>query len=377
MRVVFAPDSFKGSIPAREAAEALAAGWTSVRPDDDAVLRPMADGGEGTRAAFSAAIEGTQQRATDVVGPDGASHPAPWLMLPGRTAFIELASASGIELLGECRLPFDAHTLGFGQAIAAAIADGATRILLGIGSSASTDAGTGMLRALGARFLDADGGDVALGLRGLADLASVDLNGLIPLPPRGVLVLSDVDNPLLGPRGAAHVFGPQKGLDERGAELADLMLARFAALLGADPDRPGAGAAGGTGYALQFWGAELGTGATEVARIVGLPDALDGADLVVTGEGKFDVSSAHGKVPASVADLAASAGVPAALVAGAVAKDADASAFATVLSLTSLAGSAAAAMSDAARWLRAAGQRLAHDAGGQQPGPAGREAAAG
>ncbi len=377
MRVVFAPDSFKGSIPAQEAAAALAAGWASARPGDDLVLRPMADGGEGTRAAFLAAIEGTQEHETEVVGPDGASHLAPWLMLPDDTAFIELAAASGIELLGERRLPFDAHTLGFGQLIVEALSRGATRVLLGIGSSASTDAGTGMLRALGARFLDSDGREIALGLRGLEDLASVDLTGLIPLPPRGVLVLSDVDNPLLGPRGAAHVFGPQKGLDERGVELADLMLARFAALLGADPDRPGAGAAGGTGYALQFWGAELGTGATEVARIVGLPDALDGADLVVTGEGKFDVSSAHGKVPASVADLAASAGVPAALVAGAVAKDADVSAFATVLSLTSLAGSAAAAMSDASRWLRAAGQRLAHDAGGQQPGPAGRETAAG
>ncbi|QXT63729.1 glycerate kinase [Tessaracoccus palaemonis] len=359
MRVVFAPDSFKGSIPAQEAAEALAEGWAAVRPGDDLVLRPMADGGEGTRAAFLAAIEGTQQRTTEVVGPDGARHLAPWLMLPDDTAFIELAAASGIELLGERRLPFDAHTLGFGQLIAEALSRGATRVLLGIGSSASTDAGTGMLRALGARFLDSDGRDVALGLRGLQDLASVDLAGLTPLPQRGVLVLSDVDNPLLGRRGAAHVFGPQKGLDPDGVQIADLLLARVAALLGVDPDRPGAGAAGGTGYALQFWGADVGAGATEVARMVGLPDALDGADLVVTGEGKFDASSAHGKVPANVADLAARAGVPVALVAGVVAEEADTASFATVLSLTTLAGSPAAAMADAARWLRESGEQLA------------------
>lgn len=359
MRVVFAPDSFKGTIGAAAAAEALAEGWRSVRPGDQLVLLPMADGGEGTREAFSVAVAGSRQESVSVLGPDGVPHDAPFLMLPDDTAFIDLASASGIELLHGRRLPFDAHTFGFGQAIAAAVAAGATRVLVGIGSSASTDLGTGMLAALGARFLGADGAQVPLGLRGLSDIAEVDLSGLTPLPPRGVLVLSDVDNPLNGTHGAAHVFGPQKGLGPDEVGPADDTLARVAALMEADATRPGAGAAGGTGCALQLWGAEMGTGADEVARLIGLPEAVAGAQLVVTGEGRFDLSSAHGKVPARVAILAGEADVPTALVVGALAEGADTGAFARTLTLSDLAGGPDAAMAEAASWLREAGALLA------------------
>lgn len=357
MRVVFAPDSFKGSISAAAAADALAQGWRSVRPGDEAVLLPMADGGEGTREAFSVAVAGSARQQVSVLGPDGELHVAPFQLLAEDTAFIDLASTSGIELLQGKRLPFDAHTFGFGQAIAAALDAGATRLLLGIGSSASTDLGSGLLTALGARFLDAAGAQVPLGLRGLRDVVAVDLSGLRPQPAGGVVVLSDVDNPLTGPTGAACVFGPQKGLDPQDLGPADETLAHVASLLGADATAPGAGAAGGTGCALQFWGAEVRAGAAEVARLIGLPEAVATADLVITGEGRFDQSSAHGKVPARVARLAGD--TPTALVAGALADGADVGLFATVVVLTDLAGGADAAMAEPARWLRAAGAALA------------------
>lgn len=364
-RVVLALDSFKGSITASAAAEAVRDGWLSQRASDDVVLRPMADGGEGTLDAFAAAIAGARRRPVTVTGPDDAATDAAWLLLPDGTGVVELASTSGIEVLGGQLRPWDAGTVGFGEAIAAALAGGAQRLVLGIGSSASTDGGVGALTALGARFADADGAPVAPGLRGVASAASVDLAGLRALPPGGALVLSDVSNPLCGPRGAAAVFGPQKGLDAAGVVAADAALARLAALV-ADaagpahpgPATPGAGAAGGTGFALLAWGAALVPGSAEVAELIGLDAAVAGADLVITGEGSYDDQSAAGKVPAFVAQAAAAAGVATALVAGRIAADADVSAFTAARSLTDLAGSAEASLADPARWLRAAGTAL-------------------
>ena len=281
------------------------------------------------------------------------------------TAVVELASTSGIELLGTpARLrPLDAHTRGFGEAIAAALAHGVDRLVLGIGSSASTDGGTGMLTALGAKFMDDDGRPIADGGRGLADIARADLSGLAPLPPAGVTVLSDVTNPLLGEDGAAAVFGPQKGA--RSAEIAvlDAGLEQLAALLDVDPATPGAGAAGGTGFGLLAWGATLVPGSAAVADLIGLRAAVAAASVVVTGEGAFDGQSAAGKVPAHVAALAAEAGTPVALIAGRISGDADVSAFAGSVSLTELAGSAEAAMSDPPRWLTEAGAALARSLG--------------
>lgn len=356
-KVVIAPDSFKGSIGAADAAAALGRGWARVRPDDTVVYRPMADGGEGTIDAFAASVSGSRRIPVSVVGPDGVVVDTSWLLLPDGTGVVELASTSGLEFLGDARLPWDASTLGFGQAIAAALDFGVSALVLGIGSSASTDGGVGMLTALGAQVLDASGARVAGGARGLADAVRVDLSGLRALPPGGAVVLGDVTNPLLGEFGAAAVFGPQKGFAADEVERVDGFLAAYAALFGADPAEPGTGAAGGTGFGLRVWGATIERGSTEVAALVGLSDDLIGASAVITGEGSFDGQSAGGKAPAEVAALAAAAGVPVLLAAGRIA--ADASAFAGASSLTELAGSSAAALADSAHWLEVAGERLA------------------
>ncbi|MDJ1114293.1 glycerate kinase [Microbacterium dauci] len=360
-RVVIAVDSFKGSIAAAAAAEALAAGWHETDPHAEIVLRPMADGGEGTLDAFAAAVPGAVRHPVRVHGPRGDLVDAAWLELPDGTGVVELASTSGIELLGETRLPWDADTTGFGEAIAAALDAGVRRLVLGIGSSASTDGGSGMLRALGARFRDADGVDTGRGARGLAAVAAVDRSRLRALPADGVLVLSDVTNPLTGSNGAASVFGPQKGLTNTDIPAADAALRRFGRLLAPelDPELPGAGAAGGTGFALAAWGAVLRPGAGEVAELIDLAGAASAASVVVTGEGSFDTQSAAGKVPTFVQGAASIAGVPVALVAGRIAPDADVSAFAHAVSLTDLAGAAEASLADPVRWLRAAGRELA------------------
>lgn len=366
-RVVVAIDSLKGSLSAAAAARALAEGWTAADPTAHIDLRPMADGGEGTLDAFAAAVPGARRMPVTVTGPHGEPVAASWLWLPSPdddrgTGVVELASTSGIELLGDGRRGLDADTTGFGQAIAAALDAGVSRVVLGIGSSASTDGGVGMLRALGARFADRHGADIAPGVRGLADLATVDLASLRPLPPGGAVVLTDVSNPLLGARGAAAVFGPQKGLDAAGVAAAERALAGLSRAVPRGDvfaSTAGAGAAGGTGFGLLAWGAGLTPGAREVATLIGLADAVAAADLVITGEGSFDGQSAAGKVPGFVGELAAHAGVPAALVAGRIAPDAETAAFAASVSLTDLAGSPEASLADPARWLRAAGADLA------------------
>lgn len=362
-RVVIAPDSFKGTITAAEAAAALADGWREVEPAADIVLRPMADGGEGTVAAFATAVPDTQRLPVTVDGPAGAPVETSWLLLPsttdapGGTGVVDIASTSGIELLDGLR-PWEADTTGFGQAIAAALDHGVSRLILGIGSSASTDGGTGMLTALGARFLDADGEPVARGARGLVDIVTADLGALRTAPD--VRVLTDVTNPLAGPRGAAAVFGPQKGLTApEDIARVDDALAHLAALLPVDPALPGAGAAGGTGAALVRWGGVLAPGAAEVAALIDLAGAVRGAEVVITGEGSYDGQSGDGKVPSFLAALAAEAGARPLLAAGRIADDADTSLFAEAVSLTALAGSPTAALTDPARWLRVAGAALA------------------
>jgi glycerate kinase len=354
--VVVAPDSFKGTIGAREAAAALAAGWREVRPGDRVVTLPMADGGEGTLDAFESAVPGAERVPVEVEGPAGEAVQATWLRLPDGTGVVELASTSGIELLHGGLRPWDAGTRGFGQAIRAALDAGVARLVLAIGSSASTDGGAGLLQALGARVTDADSRSIAAGARGLATATTVDLDGLAPLPPDGVVVLADVDSPLLGPQGAAAVFGPQKGATPDDVRDINAALDRWAALVGSDPTIAGAGAAGGAGYALLAWGATLAPGAVTVADLVGLPSAVRAADLVITGEGSFDAQSARGKAPGVVLDAARAAGVPAAVVAGRVAVAPDG---VRTVDLTDLAGSSAAAMAEPARWLRAAGRLLA------------------
>ncbi|WP_448003578.1 glycerate kinase [Agromyces bauzanensis] len=365
-RVVIAPDSFKGTASAADAAAALAAGWRTVQPADELVVRPMADGGEGTLDAFESAVPGARRMPITVRGPVSVAAPVAthWLLLPDGTGIVELAATSGITLLDPLA-PLDAHTAGFGDAIAAALDAGVSRLLLALGGSASTDGGTGALAVLGARFVDAAGASIPLGNRGLGALAHVDLSGLRPLPAGGAVILSDVTNPLLGADGAAAVFGPQKGADAATVEVLEQHLAR---LVGLVPDEvrplaaaPGAGAAGGAGFGLLAWGAEMGGGAELVARAVGLPEAIAGADLVITGEGRFDGQSEAGKAPTVVASLARDAGVPTALAAGAI--TAEPRGFAVSVALSELAGGGAAAMAEPLRWLVAAGAELARTVG--------------
>ena len=355
MRVVLAPDSFKGTLDAPAVAAALAAGWRSVRRGDDLVEIPMADGGEGTLDALAAAVPAAVRRTVRVPGPDDRPVDAAVLLLPDGTAVVELAAASGILLLDPLR-PLTAHTRGFGVAIRAALEGGATALLLAIGGSASTDGGVGALRELGARFLDDHGDPVGDGGAGLLDLAAADLSALLPLPPGGVAVLTDVANPLLGPLGAAAVYAPQKGAGADDVRLLESGLVRLAALLPGDPATAGSGAAGGTGFGLLAWGARLVPGAPAVAAAAGLPLALASADLVVTGEGRFDGQSLQGKVPEAVRAAAITAGVPIALVAGAI--DAPPDGYVDAVSLTDLVGRAAS-FDDPAAALRSAGARLA------------------
>lgn len=361
-RVIIAPDSFKGTISAGDAARAIASGWHSVRPHDEILLRPMADGGEGTLDAFEMAVPDSIRMPVTVQGPDNNPVEASWLLLPahpgspGGTAVVELANTSGITLLDPL-LPLDAHTLGFGQAISAALDHGVQRLLLAIGGSSSSDGGVGALAALGAQFIDPTGRPIRLGNRGLGQLARIRLDEMRALPAGGAQILSDVNNPLLGPLGAAEVFGPQKGASPDQVDGIESGLQRLARLLPGFAESPGAGAAGGTGFGLLHWGATLTPGASAIGDAMGLADAVSGASVVITGEGRYDSQSAAGKVPSYLAGLAAASGATALLVAGDI--QAPSEQFATAVSLSRLAGSGAAAMADPRQWLRAAGAQLA------------------
>ena len=355
MRVVVAPDSFKGSISAAGAAAAIASGWRSVRPQDEVRELPLADGGEGTLAVLAAAVPGARWHHADVSGPGDEQIAASWLEMPGNVAVVELASAAGLPQLPELR-PLTAHTYGVGELIGSALDAGVAQIMIALGGSASTDGGTGALAALGARFLDDSGAELPLGGGGLARLAAADFSGLRPPPGGGATCLTDVRAPLLGPDGAAAVFGPQKGASPADVISLETGLARLADLLGGDPGQPGAGAAGGCGYGLAAgWGARLVPGAAELAMIAGLPTAAASADLIITGEGQYDATSETGKVVGAVRDVVGS--VPVALVAGRVAA-APPPGVRTV-ELATLAEGSRAAIAEPARWLAEAGALLA------------------
>jgi len=357
MRVVVAPDSFKGSISAAAAAAALARGWASVRSGDEIIELPLADGGEGTMAVLAAAFPGGRWHRARVSGPGSAQVTAAWLELDGNVAVIELAAAAGLTQLSEL-LPLQAHSYGVGQLIGHALDSGARRVVAGLGGSACTDGGTGALAALGARFLDAAGQDLPRGGGALGRLAAAELAGLRAPPPGGVSCLTDVRAPLLGESGAAAVFGPQKGASPADIAILEAGLTRLAGVLGGVPGQPGAGAAGGTGYGLAAaWGARLLPGAAEIASIAGLPAALAGASLVITGEGEYDLTSATGKVTGAVLAAARKARVPAAVVAGLL--SAEPPGAVRAVELTALAGGRDQAVFAAAHWLAEAGRQLA------------------
>jgi glycerate 2-kinase len=364
--IVVAPNAFKGTATAADAAAAIAAGWRSVRAADELVLVPLADGGDGTLDAVATAVPAAVRQLVEVSGPVGGRQRTEWLRLPDGTGLVELAVTGGLAIAERAPMPPEdraarASTLGFGEAVAAALDAGCHRMLLAVGGSASTDGGAGLLQALGARLLDRRGSSIPPGNAGLAELVRVDLTGLRPVPPGGVGVLTDVRNPLLGPDGAAAVFGPQKGMAPGDLPAFEARLGSFAravtAVVPVDAATPGAGAAGGAAFAALAWGAELVDGAAEVARLSGLLPAVDRAASVVTGEGRYDQQTAAGKTPALVQSLAGERGVPVLLVAGSVTASVDG--WADTVALADLAGDPERAMREPLTFLRAAGERLA------------------
>ncbi|MGM7668563.1 glycerate kinase [Microbacterium sp. A93] len=320
MRVLISPDKFKGTLTAAQAAAAMAEGVRRVLPQAEIVQLPIADGGDGTVDA--ALASGFTQRGTRVTGPRDAAVEARWA-LRDRTAVIETAAASGLLLTEpSVESALYSHSYGSGQLIGAALDAGATQIVIGLGGSAMTDGGAGALQALGLALYTAGGALLHSGGTVLPEAARLEASGLDPRLAGVVLrIATDVDNHLYGADGAAHVFGPQKGADAPAVRRLDEALRHWAGLLGSasgrDVNVAGAGAAGGfaAGF-LAFTGARLERGFDLVADLVGFDAALAHADLLITGEGRVDAGSAHGKAPLAAAERARDRGVPAALVAG-------------------------------------------------------------
>jgi len=372
MRIVIAPDKFKGSLPAAAVAAAITAGLRDVCPGAELVTIPVADGGEGTVDAAVAA--GFERVPVTAAGPTGDPVQASYARRGG-VAVVELACVCGLARLpGGRREPLTASSFGVGEVLRAALEAGARRIILGVGGSASTDGGAGLLQALGARVLDAQGEQIGPGLAvgaALRDVASLDLAGLHPALRAAVLTLAaDVDNPLTGPDGAAEVYGPQKGASP--AEVAVLAdgLRRWAAVVaaatGADwSSAPGSGAAGGVGFAARaVLAAQSRPGIGLVLELAGFDAALAGADLVITGEGSLDRQSLAGKAPVGVARAAARRGIPVVAVAGRctlTAAELAAAGIAAVYPLSGLEADPERCRAEAGPLLRRVGQMIARD----------------
>lgn len=334
MKIVIAPDSFKESLSALEVAAAIEAGFREVFPQAEYRKLPLADGGEGTVQAM---IDATGGRRVEhaVTGPLGEQVAAFYGHVDGAggaLAVIEMAAASGLELVPPARRdPCATTSRGTGELIRLALDAGARRFVLGVGGSATNDGGAGMLQALGARLLDAEGRELGPGGAELARLARIDTAQLdARLAASDFQIACDVDNPLVGARGASAVFGPQKGATPAMVERLDAALARFAAIVARDfgqdvAGMPGAGAGGGIAAAMVvFLGGRLRPGVEIVAEAVGLDEAVRGADLVITGEGRIDGQTLSGKTPMGVARVAARHGKPVLAIGGSLAPDAGA-----------------------------------------------------
>ncbi|MFD8975388.1 glycerate kinase [Streptomyces sp. NPDC059593] len=313
--VLVAADKFKGSLTAVQVAERVTAGLRRVVPELTVETLPVADGGDGTVAAAVAA--GFERREVQVTGPLGEPVTAAYA-LRGTTAVVEMAEASGLQLLpAGVFAPLTSTTYGSGELLRAALDAGATTLVFGVGGSATTDGGAGMLAALGARFLDAAGEPVGPGGAALAELATADLSGLdARFATVDLILASDVDNPLTGPKGAPAVYGPQKGATPEDVRTLDAALAHFATVLekAIGPKAaeaalaPGAGGAGGIGYGALILGASFRPGIELMLEVLGFAPALERATLVITGEGSLDEQTLHGKAPAGVAAAARAAG---------------------------------------------------------------------
>ncbi|MDO5366494.1 glycerate kinase [Kocuria sp.] len=377
MRIVVAPDKFKGSVSAEEAAAHIAAGIREAQPHAQVTVLPVADGGEGTLDA--AVTAGYTRHDLTVTGPIGEPVAAAWARLDD-TAVVEMSLASGLAALphdenGDPILAArEATSRGTGELIAAALDTGCTRVILGVGGSATTDGGAGMLAGLGARLLDAAGHEIPDGGAALAQLATVDLSGLHPRVPEAQFVLAaDVDNPLTGERGAAAVFGPQKGASQQDVSELDAALVTFRDVLAetlGDSARdaaqaPGAGAAGGVGYAaLAVLHATRRPGIDVVLDLVNLDRAVTGADLLITGEGSLDEQSLGGKTPVGVLRVGQAHGVPVIAVCGRTTLDREtleATGFRATHALSDLAPDAHTSMREAPRLLREVGHAVASE----------------
>lgn len=323
MKIVIAPDSFKESLSAPAVAAAIATGLRLASPNVDCVCIPMADGGEGTVEAILAATGGAC-RVNLVEDALGRPRQASWAWLSNNVAIIEMACAAGLEhIVATERNPLRASSFGVGQLISHALDLGAEKIVLGLGGSATNDAGAGMLQALGMRLLDAHAQALPPGGAALDRLAQIDHSQLDPRLSRvEFIIASDVNNPLCGPTGASVIFGPQKGATAEQVSVLDHALGHFADLcaltLGQDHRHAaGAGAAGGLGFAAHAWlRARFRPGVEVVAELGGLAQAIKGAQLVITGEGRMDAQTLHGKTPMGVAKIAQAAGVPVIAIAG-------------------------------------------------------------
>ena len=372
MKIVVAPDKFKGSLPAAQVAAAIAAGLRAgLARAPELVTIPVADGGEGTVDAAVAA--GFERVPVTAAGPAGDPVRAGYARR-GEVAVVELAGVCGLARLpGGRPAPLTASSFGAGEVLRAALEAGARRIVLGVGGSASTDGGAGLLQALGARVLDASGELVAPGGGALRDVAALDLTGLHPAlhrSAREMILAADVANPLTGPDGAAEVYGPQKGASPAEVAVLAAGLRRWAAVvaaaIGTDwSQAPGAGAAGGVGFAaLAVLGATRRPGIELVLDLAGFETALDGADLVITGEGSLDTQSLAGKTPVGVARAAARRGIQVVAVAGRstlTAAELAAAGIAAVYPLSDLEPDLERCRAEAAGLLRRVGQMIARD----------------
>ncbi|MFC0211980.1 glycerate kinase [Paenibacillus chartarius] len=325
MKIVVAPDSFKGSLTAIEACRAIEEGIRRAAPEADIVKVPMADGGEGTAQSLVDAMQG-QMRQVAVRGPLGNPVAAKYGILPDRTAVIEMAEASGLyRIPAKRRNPLLTSTYGTGELIVDALDQGCRRFIVCLGGSATNDGGAGMVQALGAGLLDEDGRQLLPGGGRLGALQRIDISGIDPrLQDCTFTAACDVDNPLCGPRGASHVFGPQKGATPDMIGTLDRHLRHYAEVIERELGKqilhvPGAGAAGGMGAAvLAFLNGTLRKGVELVMEAADLKNKLHGADLVITGEGQSDFQTAMGKAPFGVAKAAQQAGAPVVLISGSI-----------------------------------------------------------
>lgn len=328
MKIVIAIDSFKGSLSSVQAGEAARDGIKKVYPDADVTVRPIADGGEGTVDALVEGMGGSKVQV-EVTGPLGAPVIAEYGVF-GTTAVMEMSAAAGITLVpAELRNPMNTTTYGVGEMIIDAVHKGCRNFIIGIGGSATNDGGIGMLQALGFGILDECGENVPMGGRGLEKIAKITTDGALPeLSECTVNIACDVTNPLCGELGCSAIYGPQKGADSDMVKTMDAWLERYAALVKdvlpeSDKDRPGAGAAGGIGFAFSaFLGGVLKNGIGLILSETALEDYVRGADFVITGEGRLDSQTVMGKAPSGVADIAKKYSIPVIAFSGCVTREA-------------------------------------------------------